>query len=397
MAEFVNLNADESLVIIPTSKTSIQNITPTTEVITYEDTTVIPTPVPDIDVPTYTDTNNSLPNVTANLDLTTIEIPADQGVYEIDLKTGYIPDEAESDCLTQHYGDTNPDDSFKRMNLFSELTDEYQRAMARFNLGIGDTYSLVWGNISGNFVNQKDLYSFILNELASEINGVATEVNTKLAQWAYDIRIALEQKANIASPHFTGEPTTSLPPLIDASDRIASTEWVTAKLSNTSAINSFAFDKEFMFYGDTPINVTCSWDYNTPIESQTINDISIPINSRTHTFTNVDSAFLAKLTYVINGETYTKYITFQTYYPIYYGVNSNYLLDEKTKEQAFTLVCNSGEYGYLFIPLNNKARIAVDNIVGGFTLQGSILTLGIQFYVYKSVNSNLGELNINIL
>ena len=40
-------------------------------------------------------------------------------------------------------GDDKQDEHFKIDNYFSELTSEYQRALARYNLGVSDLYSLV--------------------------------------------------------------------------------------------------------------------------------------------------------------------------------------------------------------------------------------------------------------
>ena len=42
------------------------------------------------------------------------------------------------------YGCNDENGNFKVENLFSELTTEYQRALARGNLGIGDEYSMLW-------------------------------------------------------------------------------------------------------------------------------------------------------------------------------------------------------------------------------------------------------------
>ena len=47
--------------------------------------------------------------------------------------------------LEQYYPDASKEDYFKRENLFSELVNEFQRAL---DIGIGDAYSL-GGNISG--------------------------------------------------------------------------------------------------------------------------------------------------------------------------------------------------------------------------------------------------------
>ena len=114
MAEFVNLNDDnDSLNIVPTTPTSLANVTPETTVIGNESEVI------------------------------SIDIPTKQVEYLID----EVEVESESQScpcdVEQYYGDTNIDDSFKRSNLFSELVTDYQRATARFNLGIADEYSMV--------------------------------------------------------------------------------------------------------------------------------------------------------------------------------------------------------------------------------------------------------------
>ena len=45
--------------------------------------------------------------------------------------------------IEKYYGDASPEDYFRRENLFSELVNDYQRAKARYNLGIGEEFSLV--------------------------------------------------------------------------------------------------------------------------------------------------------------------------------------------------------------------------------------------------------------
>ncbi len=129
MAEFVNLNQeDDSLNIVVYNPTSINNVK-------------LDTPILDDD---FINTGSS------------------EVLYTIDSVSPPIPEEIEyEDCnscdVSKFYGNTNSDDSFKRENLFSELVTEYQRAIARQNLGIADEYSLLWGNISGNSVYSKTL------------------------------------------------------------------------------------------------------------------------------------------------------------------------------------------------------------------------------------------------
>ena len=45
--------------------------------------------------------------------------------------------------IIKTYGNESVEGFFLKENLFSELISDYQRAIARFNLGIGEEYSLV--------------------------------------------------------------------------------------------------------------------------------------------------------------------------------------------------------------------------------------------------------------
>ena len=331
MAEFINLDhEEESLNISPYSKTPIITILPDSEIID------------------------------GNITQTELSGIPTEDVISIDIKQGYVEEIEESICIHEscdastYYGDANEDDSFKRSNLFSELTDEYQRAVARQNLGIADDYTLLWGNISGNLANQTDLYRFILDTIASEYNELIFEINLKLGQWGYEIRNELSQKANILSPDFKGTPTTTLPEISDYSSRI-------------------------------------------PIISQKINGVSLGISDRTYTFIGVDSDLIITLEYTTTEGTYTKNITFNKYYPMYYGTSE--ILDElsRTKDNEIVLNCNENDYAYIYVPNKSSTRIAVDGLVGGFFLIGTVQLHSLTYYVFKSANSGLGELFINIL
>lgn len=332
--------------------------------------------------------------------LETVEtVPTNNDIYTIDTQEITTPEEVQPGCTIgccdpeKYYGDADPNGSFKKINLFSELVDEYQRAVARRNLGIGDEYSLLWGNIYGNISNQTDLINYIATQIAQS----QLTTDGKLEQLLNDLTAQLSSKADITSPNLLGTPTTTLPPINDNSSRIASTEWVNLKIENSSFLSYLTIDKDFMFYGDAPVSVTCSWDYSSPIESQKINGLNIPLGDRSYTFTNVNSYKLIQLSYVVNGVTYTKSISFQMFYPIYYGTSQIFSNNEKTKDSNFVIDCPEGEYAYILLPLNNSARIAVDNIVGGFENIGTTVINGVTFYIYKSVNFGLGKLYITIL
>lgn len=378
MAEFVNLNdVNDTLNIIPYNSTALELITP--------DSIILDGQITSLDV---------------------VDYPTDPEVFDIDLIVPTSDTEptiepiCADDCdVSTYYGEINTDGSFKRINLFSELIDEYERAIARKNLGIADEYSLVWGYISGNILHQKDLYDFVINTNASNINELIEELNLKLAQWGYDIQTSLNNKAPINSPSFTGTPTAPTPSYNDSSTRVPTTEWVTNKISELGigSLNWLTLNTESIYLGETLPELIVAWDYNEAITSQEINGVILDINARTYTFLNVNSNKSITLKYEIEGISFQKTVLFEVVTPIYYGTQLNHQLNTKTKNSTFILTCGNSDYGYVYVPSNGSARIAVDNIVGGFKVVGTILLNTITYYIYKTVNAGLGNLNINIL
>ena len=115
MAEFVNINSDdEHLNIAPIVLSSIP--------VVNLDTQIVSTP---------------------KLKIPYVELAEEENSYEI-IKFEEVKEEPNfigvCAALT---GDNKQDEHFKIENYFSELTSEYQRALARYNLGISDLYSLV--------------------------------------------------------------------------------------------------------------------------------------------------------------------------------------------------------------------------------------------------------------
>ena len=82
---------------------------------------------------------------------------------------------------------------------------------------------------------------------------------------------------------------------------------------------------------------------------------------------------------------------------MYYGTSE--ILDElsRTKDNEIILNCNENDYAYIYVPNKSSTRIAVDGLVGGFFLIGTVQLHSLTYYVFKSANSGLGELFINIL
>ena len=67
-----------------------------------------------------------------------------------------------------------------------------------------------------------------------------------------------------------------------------------------------------------------------------------------------------------------------------------------TKSKDSLMIVNSLEdkFVYLYIPNDGNARLFVDNILGGFITVGNTVINGVLYYLYRTVNSGLGELYI---
>ena len=123
MAEFINLDEQEQeTLILPNYPNSINNITPDTKVVDGV-----------ID-------KEEVEGIYADYSIITIDKINSVNTEEEDEEHICIKDGCD---ISKYYGCANGDDGFQKDNLFSELTDEYQRAIARQNLGIADDYTLL--------------------------------------------------------------------------------------------------------------------------------------------------------------------------------------------------------------------------------------------------------------
>lgn len=84
------------------------------------------------------------------------------------IDTIIVPSDKEQDDINTkpHYPTCNSEDKyFKVENLLGELSDDYQRNIARKNLGFTDSGDVIlnaqWGNIQGDITKQKDLMQMI--------------------------------------------------------------------------------------------------------------------------------------------------------------------------------------------------------------------------------------------
>lgn len=380
MAEFIRLDEQEQEApILPDYPHSISNIKPDTKIIDG----VIE--------------KEEVEGICADYDVITIDKidsikVEEEGVDHICIK---------DDCDTsKYYGCTGGDDGFQKENLFSELTDEYQRTIARINLGIADEYALKWGNIKGNLSNQKDLYTFVTDSIAFDINKVIDEINLKLAQWACEIEIRFKNKADIFSPSFAGTPTTTLPLMTDNSNRIASTEWVNAKIAAASIddnVKAISLDPEYMCYGDEPTDVKVTWEYHKEVIEQSINGVTLSPEVREYTFTNRTTSMVITLKYKYEDISATRVVTFDIKYPNYFGTSPDYTKLDRTIDNVYTVNAGANEYIYVMIPNGSNTVLGVSSIIGGFKLLGTQEIFSNLYYIFKSAQTGLGETTVEIL
>lgn len=380
MAEFIRLDEQEQEApILPDYPHSISNIKPDTKIIDG----VIE--------------KEEVEGICADYSIITIDKIDSVKVEEEGVDHICIKD----DCDTsKYYGCTGGDDGFQKENLFSELTDEYQRTIARINLGIADEYALKWGNIKGNLSNQKDLYTFVTDSIAFDINKVIDEINLKLAQWACEIEIRFKNKADIFSPNFAGTPTTTLPLMTDNSNRIASTEWVNAKIAAASIddnVKAISLDPEYMCYGDEPTDVTVTWEYYKDVVEQSINDVVLSPDVREYTFTNRTTSMVITLKYKYEDISATRVVTFDIKYPNYFGTSPDYTKLDRTIDNVYTVNAGANEYIYVMIPNGANTVLGVSSIIGGFKLLGTQEIFSNLYYIFKSAQPGLGETTVEIL
>ncbi len=350
--------------------------------------------------------DDSLINVTENSTLLTKPKVTTQLLSEEEIpQVEYIPKtevekdtmDLQSSCgIEQYYPDASKEDYFKRENLFSELVNDFQRAKARYNLGIGDAYSLNWGNISGLIDRQQDLVALINNTFATHANQYTESINNLLVQWGIEINHNLSQKLNKYSPQLEGVPTTTLPDLEDNSSRIASTEWVNSRiaLSGDYNLSWIRLDKAYMFYGDSPQTLTLTWEFFNAPEEIRINGTAISNTAVSYSFFNVNADLSINFSYRLGEKWYSRIINFEKVYAYYYGVDNEVASMTKTKNSLIIVNSLPNKFVYLYLPNDGNARLSVDNILGGFKVLGTTLIDNINYYIYQTVNSGLGQLYI---
>ena len=248
------------------------------------------------------------------------------------------------------------DEFFAVKNLFSELTDDYQRAIIRQNLGISGDNALIWGKIEGNLANQKDLYKFVKDTLRGDEQGILDKVNLELKYWTQYIENKIESLA--------------------------------------SNITSIEIIPRYATSNQLPVDILVTWEYDQPVEAQTINRIVLDPSIRTYIFENVTESFTVRLSYYYNGVWLSRNISFDISFPTYYGTSPNYEDDSYTIQDKVKVDAGEGEH--IYIITKNPSELSVNGMVGGFEQDSVIYISSVRYYVYKSLHPNLGETTIKI-
>ena len=244
---------------------------------------------------------------------------------------------------------------FKVENLFGELTSDYQRNIAKNNLGIGSAYDLIWENIKGNPKNST-LYNIVINGINEQNINLTAELNKTIKE------------------------------LINYVQNYTSKE-------NSNGLAYFNITPIEVDYSGNPVSVTINWEYTTNITEQTINGISLDPSIRTYTFYNIISSFQIALNYKGTNINNTYTTTFNVYYPVFYG--TSYDISKAYSKRTFPITTTANENENIFIFTLNQTDLYVNGFMGGFILYGTTTKYNKTYYVYKSAEQNLGTITIN--
>lgn len=295
-----------------------------------------------------------------NISIKKIELtPSEDPIQDIVLQPLEIPTEQkeESEGCIQEQCKINvgcSEEFFAIKNLFSELTDDYQRAIIRQNLGITDEASLLWGKIQGNLANQEDLVKFIQDTAGADADEIITQLNLKLKYWTQQIENKIESLA--------------------------------------SNITSIEVIPQYAIPNQLPVDVLLIWEYDQPVEAQAVNGIALNSNERSYIFKDVTNTLPIRLSYLYNNTWLSRNINFNVTFPIYYGTSANYEDNNYTINKSFKV--NAQENQYIYVMSKDIIDLSVNGIVGGFEQVGTTNIASNRYIIYKSSNPNLGETTI---
>ena len=269
---------------------------------------------------------------------------------------------------------------FQIKNLFSELKTEVDKANARQNLGIGDTWNIKWGNITGFIEKQTDLTQY-LDTFITELRDLVNPFNQP----------------------YTNSDNPSISTVGEALDQLLYKE-LTIQSTVTPNIAEI---------GETVPEVKFSWKYNKNITQQSFDGTDIGLDIREVALQDVTST-TSKSLQAFDGENTKKVVMSITFkLASYYGVsestptNSEEIISRFTRDLNFykgssvTITAQDNQYIYLMLP---KSMGQVQFYVGGFEGGFQIVDPNFQFtkngvtnsyILYKSDNPGLGTTTIN--
>ena len=275
---------------------------------------------------------------------------------------------------------SSPQGYFQIKNLFNELKTEVDKANARQNLGIGDTWNIKWGNITGFIEKQTDLTQY-LDTFITELRDLVNPFNQP----------------------YTNSDNPSISTVGEALDQLLYKE-LTIQSTVTPNIAEI---------GETVPEVKFSWKYNKNITQQSFDGTDIGLDIREVALQDVTST-TSKSLQAFDGENTKKVVMSITFkLASYYGVsestptNSEEIISRFTRDLNFykgssvTITAQDNQYIYLMLP---KSMGQVQFYVGGFEGGFQIVDPNFQFtkngvtnsyILYKSDNPGLGTTTIN--
>lgn len=275
---------------------------------------------------------------------------------------------------------SSPQGYFQIKNLFNELKTEVDKANARHNLGIGDTWNIKWGNITGYIEKQTDLTQY-LDTFITELRDLVNPFNQP----------------------YTNSDNPSISTVGEALDQLLYKE-LTIQSTVTPNIAEI---------GETVPEVKFSWKYNKNVTQQSLDGTDIGLNIREVALQDVTST-TSKSLQAFDGKNTKKVLMSITFkLASYYGVsestptNSEEIISRFTRDLNFykgssvTITAQDNQYIYLMLP---KSMGQVQFYVGGFEGGFQIVNPNFQFtkngvtnsyILYKSDNPGLGTTTIN--
>ena len=257
---------------------------------------------------------------------------------------------------------SSPQGYFQIKNLFNELKTEVDKANARQNLGIGDTWNIKWGNITGFIEKQTDLTQY-LDTFITELRDLVNPFNQP----------------------YTNSDNPSISTVGEALDQLLYKE-LTIQSTVTPNIAEI---------GETVPEVKFSWKYNKNVTQQSFDGTDIGLDIREVALQDVTST-TSKSLQAFDGENTKKVVMSITFkLASYYGVsestptNSEEIISRFTRDLNFykgssvTITAQDNQYIYLMLP---KSMGQVQFYVGGFEGGFQIVNSNFQFTRYGKTN-----------